>query len=74
MTRRLVDVSQENIVREVTASPRAARRSRGLKVPISATARDVIESLNDRIRGRVAAEDVIDPRAPDEVIVATQTN
>ena len=41
---------------------------RGLKVSDIRDGDDVIESLNDRIRGRVAAEDVIDP-STGEVIV-----
>ena len=68
MTRRLVDVSQENIVREVDCFAAHGEKVRGLKVSDIRDGDDVIESLNDRIRGRVAAEDVIDP-ATGEVIV-----
>ncbi len=70
MTRRLVDVSQENIVREVDCFAAHGEKVRGLKVSDIRDGDDVIESLNDRIRGRVAAEDVIDPNTG-EVIVAT---
>ena len=68
MTRRLVDVSQENIVREVDCFAAHGEKVRGLKVSDIRDGDDVIESLNDRIRGRVAAEDVIDPNTG-EVIV-----
>ena len=68
MTRRLVDVSQENIVREVDCFAAHGEKVRGLKVSDIRDGDDVIESLNDRIRGRVAAEDVVDPTTG-EVIV-----
>ena len=68
MTRRLVDVSQENIVREVDCFAAHGEKVRGLKVSDIRDGDDIIESLNDRIRGRVAAEDVIDPNTG-EVIV-----
>ena len=68
MTRRLVDVSQENIVREVDCFAARGERVRGMKVRAIGTPGNIIEDLNDRIRGRVAAEDVVDP-ATGEVIV-----
>ena len=68
MTRRLVDVSQENIVREVDCFASRNERVRGMKVKAIGNPGNQIEGLNDRIRGRVAAEDVIDP-ATGEVIV-----
>ena len=68
MTRRLVDVSQENIVREVDCFASRGERVRGMKVKAIGTPGNVIEGLNDRIRGRVAAEDIVDP-ATGEVIV-----
>ena len=70
MTRRLVDVSQENIVREVDCFAARGERVRGMKVRAIGVPGNIIEGLNDRIRGRVAAEDVIDP-ATGEVIVQT---
>ncbi len=70
MTRRLVDVSQENIVREVDCFAARGERVRGMKVRAIGTPGNIIEGLNDRIRGRVAAEDVVDP-ATGEVIVQT---
>ncbi len=69
MTRRLVDVSQENIVREVDCFASRNEKVRGLKVSDIRDGDDVIESLLDRIRGRVAAEDVIDPNTG-EVLVS----
>ena len=71
MTRRLVDVSQENIVREVDCFAERGEPVRGLKVSDIGVPGDIIEGLEDRIRGRVAAEDVIDPTTG-EVIVESQ--
>ncbi len=57
LTRRLVDVSQEVIVREIDCFESRGETIRGIIVePISE-----IESLEDRITGRVAAEDVFHP-------------
>ena len=70
MTRRLVDVSQENIIREIDCFASRGERVRGMKVQDIGVPGDIIEGLEDRIRGRVAAEDVIDP-ATREVIVET---
>ena len=57
LTRRLVDVSQEVIVREVDCFEVRGEKVRGITVePISE-----IEPLEERITGRVAAEDVIHP-------------
>jgi DNA-directed RNA polymerase subunit beta' len=57
LTRRLVDVSQEVIVREVDCFENRGEMIRGITVqPISE-----IESLEERINGRIAAEDVFHP-------------
>jgi len=57
LTRRLVDVSQEVIVREVDCFESRGEVIRGITVqPISE-----IETLEERINGRVAAEDVSHP-------------
>ena len=68
MTRRLVDVAQEVIVRENDCFEARGERIRGLKVAEIRDGQSVIEPLEDRIRGRVAAEDVIDPKTG-EVLV-----
>ena len=68
MTRRLVDVSQENIVREMDCFASRGEKVRGLKMYDITGDGEVIESLEDRIRGRVSAETVTDP-ATGEVIV-----
>lgn len=67
LTRRLVDVSQDVIVRENDCS--AGKRPRGTLVKaIVGGNGELIESLEDRLTGRFAAEDIVDP-ATGEVIV-----
>ncbi len=69
LTRRLVDVSHEIIVREDDCC--AGRKPQGMKVrAIYDTVGKEIESLQSRILGRFAAEDVVNP-ATGEVIVKT---
>ncbi len=69
LTRRLVDVSQDVIVREDDCC--AGRKPRGMKISaITGANGDVIEGLEDRLAGRFASEDVIDPKTG-EIIVAT---
>ncbi|MDO4547960.1 MAG: DNA-directed RNA polymerase subunit beta' [Clostridia bacterium] len=61
MTRRLVDVSQEIIIREIDCFESKGERVRGLKVSEIIADGQPLESFEDRIRGRCAAEDVFDP-------------
>ena len=69
LTRRLVDVSHEIVVREDDCY--AGRKPQGVVVrEIKGADGKRIEGLEDRLKGRFAAEDVVDP-ATGEVIVAT---
>ncbi|MBQ7487413.1 MAG: DNA-directed RNA polymerase subunit beta', partial [Clostridia bacterium] len=61
LTRRLVDVSQEVIIREVDCFASRREKIRGITVSAIGSEHDPIESLLDRIVGRVAAEDVVNP-------------
>ncbi len=61
MTRRLVDVAQDIIVREVDCFESRGERVRGLTVQDIVADGEQIEGLQDRIRGRVSAEDVKHP-------------
>ncbi|MBR3107166.1 MAG: DNA-directed RNA polymerase subunit beta' [Clostridia bacterium] len=57
LTRRLVDVAQEVIVREIDCFETRGEKVRGITVqPIGE-----IEGIDDRVRGRYAAEDVYHP-------------
>ena len=64
MTRRLVDVAQDVIIREIDCGT-----DRGLDVSAIMNGNEVIESLYERILGRYAQKAVIDPKTG-EVIVA----
>ena len=68
MTRRLVDVSQDIIVREVDCFESKGERVRGLTVQDIISDGENIESFQDRIRGRVAAEDVVDPATGETLV------
>ena len=63
LTRRLVDVSQDVIVREVDCGT-----DQYLLVSAFKDGREVIEELKDRVEGRYAFEDILNPET-DEVIV-----
>ncbi|MBQ9464971.1 MAG: DNA-directed RNA polymerase subunit beta', partial [Lachnospiraceae bacterium] len=71
LTRRLVDVSQDLIIREDDC---AKNRDRIPYMEIRAfgEGQEVIESLKERITGRVLAEDVIDPETGEIVIKANR--
>ena len=68
LTRRLVDVSQEVIVREDDCFEARGEKVRGITVSELMSGKQSIESLEDRLRGRTAAEDIVDP-ATGEVLV-----
>ncbi len=64
LTRRLVDVAQDVIVREIDCETIL-----GLEVSALKEGEEIIESLRDRILGRVTLEDVYDP-IDDKLLVA----
>ena len=61
LTRRLVDVSQEVIIREEDCFASRGERIRGITVTAIGSEHDPIEKLIDRIVGRVASEDIVNP-------------
>ena len=65
LTRRLVDVAQDVIVREEDCGT-----TEGITVQEIRDGNELIESLADRVLGRIAAAPVVDPRTG-ETIVAT---
>ena len=65
LTRRLVDVSQDIIVREDDCGT-----TEGIEVFDIKNGNQVIEKLSERLEGRYPLEDIIDPRT-NEVIVTT---
>jgi DNA-directed RNA polymerase subunit beta' len=67
LTRRLVDVAQDVIVTEHDCGTIMGIDIRALK-----EGEEVIESLSDRIRGRVTVDDVLDPISGEVVVEANQ--
>ena len=72
LTRRLVDVSQEIIIRDWDCTPEDAAEVPGLWVSAFLDGNEVIESLQDRIRGRWSVLDIVHPETG-EVIVPADT-
>jgi DNA-directed RNA polymerase subunit beta' len=68
LTRRLVDVSQDVIVREDDCFARTGEKIKGIWVEEIKESNGIIEPLFDRIVGRYAAEDILNPQTG-EVIV-----
>jgi DNA-directed RNA polymerase subunit beta' len=65
LTRRLVDVSQDVIVREVDCGTR-----KGIEVSEIKDGNEVIESLSERLIGRYTAEDIVNPETGEVIIEA----
>jgi len=65
LTRRLVDVSQDVIINSVDCGT-----LRGIEVKPLRKNEEIVEKLSDRIRGRVALEDIINPSTGDVVVEA----
>ncbi|MFH1161554.1 MAG: DNA-directed RNA polymerase subunit beta' [bacterium] len=67
LTRRLVDVAQDVIISEEDCGT-----LRGLTITALKKQEEVVESLYDRILGRVALHDVYHPQTGEQIIVAGQ--
>ena len=65
LTRRLVDVSQDVIINTVDCGT-----LRGVTVTPLRKNEEIVEKLSDRIRGRVALEDIVNPRTAEVVVEA----
>ena len=72
LTRRLVDVSQDIIIREWECCPDHGENTPGLWVSAFMDGNEVIESLQDRIRGRWSILDIVHPQTG-EVLVPKDT-
>ncbi|MDR2505725.1 MAG: DNA-directed RNA polymerase subunit beta' [Oscillospiraceae bacterium] len=68
LTRRLVEVSQEMIVREIDCFESRGEPVRGIKIADIMNGAEKIEGLEERLQGRFAAEDIVNPET-NEVIV-----
>ncbi|MCR4672138.1 MAG: DNA-directed RNA polymerase subunit beta' [Lachnospiraceae bacterium] len=69
LTRRLVDVSQDLIIREQDCCE-GMDRIPGMEVSALMDGKELIESLEERISGRYAAEDVCDPNTQEIIVKA----
>jgi len=67
LTRRLVDVAQDVIIREIDCGTIL-----GLNVEAIKEGEEVIESLSDRILGRVGLDDIYDPYSDELIVEAGQ--
>ena len=67
MTRRLVDVSHNVIVRDYDCGTED-----GVEVSAFVDGKEILENLSDRIVGRTAAEDIVDPKT-EELLVEKNT-
>ncbi|MEQ9462776.1 MAG: DNA-directed RNA polymerase subunit beta' [Haliea sp.] len=68
LTRRLVDVAQDLVVTEVDCGT-----DQGLLMTPVIDGGDIIESLGDRVLGRIVARDVIKPGSEDEIAITAGT-
>ena len=67
LTRRMVDVSQELIIRENDCM-KDSDEIPGMTVKAFMDGKETIEKLSDRITGRYAAEDITDPESGDVIV------
>jgi len=68
LTRRLVDASSDTIVREVDCGT-----TQGLDIdPLRFSKQEVMESIEDRVYGRVTAQPIIDPGTGEIIVEANQ--
>ena len=73
LTRRLVDVSQEVIIKEDDCFAELGEKPKGVKVrAITGTKGEVIEGLKDRIAGRFVVSNVINPKTGEVMVNANE--
>ena len=72
LTRRLVDVSQDIIIREWDCCSEINKDAPGLVVKAIVDGNEVIEGLQDRIRGRWSVDNIVNPETG-EIIVQADT-
>ncbi len=72
LTRRLVDVAQDVVVNEEDCFAAAGEKTKGLLVSEIVEDSTVIETLEDRISGRVAVNDVLHPQTKEVLAQANE--
>ncbi len=68
LTRRLVDVAQDVIITEPDCGT-----IDGIVVSAIVEGGEILESLRDRIVGRIVQDDVVDPASDEEIVAANET-
>ena len=72
LTRRLVDVSHNVIVREDDCFERLGEQTQGIMVGDLYSGNNVVEPLEDRIRGRIAVHDIVHPETGEVLAPANE--
>ncbi|MBR2499279.1 MAG: DNA-directed RNA polymerase subunit beta' [Clostridia bacterium] len=73
LTRRLVDVSQEVIIKEEDCFANNGETVKGVKVSaIKGSKGEVIEGLRDRIAGRFTVKDILNPETGEVIVKANE--
>ena len=72
LTRRLVDISQDVVVTEEDCFATLGEKVKGTEVSALVQDKTVLETLADRISGRFAVDDIVDPKTG-EIIVKANT-
>ena len=70
LTRRLVDVSQDLIIREQDCCEGTGEEIPGMYVEAFMDGQEVIESLEERITGRYAAEELVNKETGEVIVKA----
>ena len=68
LTRRLVDVAQDVIIREADCGTQESTEMESVYAGGSGSAKRLVRSLSDRIVGRYVAEDVLDPKTGEKIV------
>ena len=72
LTRRLVDVAQDVVINEIDCFETLGEKTKGLVVTDIIEDGTVIETLEDRITGRVAVNNVVDPKTKEVLAQANE--
>jgi len=72
LTRRLVDVSHNVIVREIDCFENLGENVQGVWVEDLTNGKEIIEPLEDRLRGRVTVDEIVHPQTGELICEANQ--
>lgn len=72
LTRRLVDVAHNVIIRETDCFERLGEHSQGIWVSDLYSGKNIVEPLADRIRGRISVDQITDPKTGKVLVEVNQ--